>query len=1558
MQSILVRQIESFAYQQTGAKLHLKGVSFSWRASITLKEFEIEDENKAILLAFDQLYVSLGLWPLTQKELQIRQIQLDALQANIYELEDGISNYQFILDRFEPDTLDEKESTEIDWKISLSKFKLSINPTQFQSGSLTLKSQLDELLLSDLFVDLKSSQLSAGRLSLGGMKTVVDLLPVDNEEEVNQPSDESESSPFSFFESLPDWQFHLARLEFADWEVQVNQEDSLYFSDLNFGLKDIRLKPQHLSLLADHLSFKETGMGIGSWEKLDLELNLNPTRAYLKLEKLQAPFLDFDGDAIVFWEDWESFELPNITANLSIGELTINPSLLPLLATLESIPPPLLEGKLSFSGNVSLSRSSVVLQGFNLTHPWLSINNMDLRTRDVFQSPTDMLSVNAENIFVEAPELIRAFQLQNQLDFRAPLDLNLRAAMQRGELAALLNITSNDLGLINLVAKGKTDGEMQARLKWKSSDAGKIVGLKALNELELDAIAHINLGGENFEAPMLKAQFARVNYDTLQFKDLQIHASYTSEEIKATVKHPEEWFKFQTNLIFYPDLEQLIAHLDLQNIQLEKIYKPEPIERVVAKLDLDLQGFDPDSLEGYLFVHQLHFFESEKEKPYRLDSLDFSICRGMDNDFLRLFSKYIDIDISGSYQTEILPVALKKSLQTYYPLYDTASYDSIKVLDLPPQRLDAQIKVKSYPPILTYLMEDFHVADSLVFKAHYNSVNDSIGLATFIDSLRYAEYSVRGVDLKLTTTNQLNIHLSVQDYNQVEHLTLRPIDLQASARGDSVDFSLLLGNENTVDFAYLKGFVGRDSEYKDFFLHFDDSSKLQYQELAWGLKNKSPMIYRPNYLYIDEFIIQNGQQELILHTENEEHTNLYLDLVGVSLEDIGKLFFPDIMLSGDLALDAKIENLFSPEIIAADLSISKLNLSEEYIGDLKADVFKANDDSKALTSGDLRGPSGSLQWDGFYDLNDQGSVLLDLKIQDFQLSPYQTLVDQYVRNLRGEIKAQVNISGTLQDPKYKGQFQFEEGTGAYIRALGTSYKLNNQKFEVSNEEIYFPDFSLVDSLGSKATLSGKILHNNFDDINFDLSLLSKNFRLLNTNRRSNPEFYGQLRTATDLSIKGPLDRVKVSGGLKAERGTEVTFSMISRPEEVLQESFIEFVSTTADSLKLQQESSNDPERIQLSGVILDLDVDIDEQAYCRIYIDPASGEYAEVRGGGSFKLSRTLAGDNNLQGTLQVSEGKYRLRFMDVVTKEFRVRSGSTVSFAGNPEDAILSIKAIYEQDASRYDLIQNEIDLMTADEIRAARRRLPVNVLMTIEGTISAPQLSFDIEIPEETQSMSGSAVTEQLRRIRENESAMLKQVFGLVVLGRFIPPDNNFAAAGGGATDRQIDASVSSFLTNQLSSLTQEYLGGVEVSVEMEARRFDGEGGGIEDRDLGVQLSRNFMNDRLSVSVGGTTAMGGGPGGQTDDTFVFGDMEVNYRITETGSLVARVFQRNRRDLTGEQFIQERGVSLKYTMSFDRVLKSQEIIEQERNEKKYKEKLDEEGKEADPLDLILDDKN
>jgi hypothetical protein len=169
----------------------------------------------------------------------------------------------------------------------------------------------------------------------------------------------------------------------------------------------------------------------------------------------------------------------------------------------------------------------------------------------------------------------------------------------------------------------------------------------------------------------------------------------------------------------------------------------------------------------------------------------------------------------------------------------------------------------------------------------------------------------------------------------------------------------------------------------------------------------------------------------------------------------------------------------------------------------------------------------------------------------------------------------------------------------------------------------------------------------------------------------------------------------------------------------------------------------------------------------------------------------------------------------------------------------------------------------------------------------------------------------------LNEDESALNKQVFALLVLGRFIQ-ENPLQTASGG-TSTLVRSTVGKFLSAQLNQLTSMVLPGFDVNFDIQSYE-DYQSGEAEGRtQVEIGLKKQLFDERLSVQLGGSIDVEGERARQNQATDIASDIQIEYRLTKDGRYRLKAFRHNQYEGAIEGQLVETGIGFVYVRDFNR---------------------------------------
>ncbi|MBL4651929.1 MAG: translocation/assembly module TamB domain-containing protein, partial [Flavobacteriales bacterium] len=293
--------------------------------------------------------------------------------------------------------------------------------------------------------------------------------------------------------------------------------------------------------------------------------------------------------------------------------------------------------------------------------------------------------------------------------------------------------------------------------------------------------------------------------------------------------------------------------------------------------------------------------------------------------------------------------------------------------------------------------------------------------------------------------------------------------------------------------------------------------------------------------------------------------------------------------------------------------------------------------------------------------------------------------------------------------------------------------------------------------------------------------------------------------------------------------------------------------------------------------------------------DEEVGDVIKTQGQGQLKMEINPSGDFNIYGNYEITDGDYLFTLENIINKKFTVAPGSTISFDGDPTEAILDVTAIYKLKASLKDLAIADVD--------TSGKRVAVDCHLIMRESLSNPTLGFDLDLPTSSENTNSAVKT----AINSNNS-MNKQVFSLLIISRFVPITDRGGFSAGGAGGSSSTELLSNQLSNWLSQISDDF----DVGVNYRA------GNEVSSSEVEVALSTQLFNDRVTVET--NVGVSGDNANSSGSSNIAGDFNLEYKISKDGKIRTRVYNESNdyNDVNTNNIKYTQGVGLFYTEEFD----------------------------------------
>ncbi|MBF9223850.1 translocation/assembly module TamB domain-containing protein [Hymenobacter ruricola] len=714
--------------------------------------------------------------------------------------------------------------------------------------------------------------------------------------------------------------------------------------------------------------------------------------------------------------------------------------------------------------------------------------------------------------------------------------------------------------------------------------------------------------------------------------------------------------------------------------------------------------------------------------------------------------------------------------------------------------------------------------------------------------------------------------------------------------------------------------------------------------------------------------LTNGRSTLALQSQNPQvpTSPLGVTFTNFELAELAKIVQQqDSLVAGQLNGTARIDNLGQKnQAFTADATVRNLVFQKAQIGDIALRATNPSAgryDIDARLTGGAAGTAGGAGNDvvvrGTYLATSPTPLNLTVDANRLNLKLIEPFSVGQVRRASGYISGQLKVEGAPSAPVVRGTLNTSADAGFVVPQLGSPFRLPNQALTFDDRGIAFNNFTVLDSANNKAVANGYLLTKDFINYAFDLRATTNNFLAVRSTRENNELFYGRLVLDSDTRLTGPVSLIKIDTRVTVVQGSNLTVeSPAATPTTVEREGIVEFIDKSAPlDTMLARKVGVDTTKVTATGYDITAVVTITDRTPFTIVIDPASGDNLRVRAAGTLNTNIAPDGTITLSGRLDVARGQYHMSLYNLAQRDFILARGSSITWDGDPYNATLNLTAIYKVQAAPAELLASQgEDDPTSQTV--SRNRLPFNVLLKVTDQLSKPTIGFDITLPENQRAALNGQVEAKLAQLRQpnQTSELSKQVFSLLILGRFVAQNPFQTSSGEGLVATQLRGSASAVLTDQLSNLTDKYLSGLGLDLGVTNQADYSTGEARSRTDLNVAVRRQLLNNRLTVRVGTDIALSGGSGngttqGQTSPSNFAGDVSLEYQVLADGRLRVRVFRQNSYDDIDGSGIVRTGAALVFQRDY-RDLKElfSKVPKDIKAERKANRKQEKEAKKAE----------
>ncbi len=898
-----------------------------------------------------------------------------------------------------------------------------------------------------------------------------------------------------------------------------------------------------------------------------------------------------------------------------------------------------------------------------------------------------------------------------------------------------------------------------------------------------------------------------------------------------------------------------------------------------------------------------------------------------------------NIDIQGDFDIEKIPARITQFVTANYPAFSNRIGLKSKELLPDTARFEFSVEFFQLQNLFRFFEEKLDGFDESKITGNYDGYANQLYLEVEVPFWKYQNIEFNDVYFRSKLKgSQGSLQVGVVETKFSETQKLSPVSLIGTIYEDTLEFLVISSNfYKILDNVNINGMltIEPDSSWGISF----KPSDLVILNQTWEINTSNHLRIGDGKVETQNFVLSNKDQRIILKSVRDEGLEVQLKNYPVDSLDFIKNNEKH-RISGIADVYARVKDVFNFQGLSALLRINDLTINGDNYGVLRLDASAPSIKETVTGFLAIENDSMELTVDGYFNppgLERESSrkwVKDDPLYFDFDvsISNYPVRIVQYfvadIENVKGSVSAtNIRFYGKPDMPELDGE-AFVNNASFKIKPLQVNYRVPDGKVRVTSNIFDGTGSYVYDRFGNRAYIEGGITHDHLKDFGLDLRISTepgKAFLGLETREKDNPVFYGTAIGSGYVRFTGNFQQPSLYVNGRTMAGTHMFLPMTGTTTN-RQVRFITFPEPTADKT-----ANGDPKNpLDLRGLNMEYDLEITPAAKMEVIFDKAWGDVLQGTGNSQLKVIMTREGRFDMYGQFNVVTGNYLFTLMNLgLNKPFIVEPGGTITWNGDPYDATINIKAVYEGlSTSVYSFIQEYMAAASQGAQDLARSGTNVDLKMQLTGQLLQPDIAFDIGFPNLDSELRNYAES-KMRTIRQDPNELNRQVFGLLILGQFLPSGYTIQAGDVGIN------TLSEMLSNQLSIYLTEFVSefftgsnliqGIDLDISY--NRFSA-GTTADPTDPTAGYITNELQGRLKVIVNDRISIKGGldfdlSGSSqiytTNSAFLTHEVQIEYVISKDRRLKIKVYNSTEPDFAGGRRIRT-GAGLSFRKEFDSI--------------------------------------
>lgn len=859
-------------------------------------------------------------------------------------------------------------------------------------------------------------------------------------------------------------------------------------------------------------------------------------------------------------------------------------------------------------------------------------------------------------------------------------------------------------------------------------------------------------------------------------------------------------------------------------------------------LHADIEGHTFNSMTGQVRLDSTTMHQPEGDYLIREIALYSS---DPEKKMLALHSDFMDASATGYFTYQSLASSIFHHIHHSLP---TLCRTHVHNYDKQDNFCYAKLELFNAEPLQRLFLLPISTKGRATVETYISDPTEEITLTAKVPQVEYDGKNLTAIDLQCESGHSgISLQAGGTYDDQSENGTDITVNLTASAQNDKINLNALW-QSNPLDLFdgtfYTTVLCEPNANGTTTFTMKSDSSLITINNSAWKLAPFTAHIDDTQTSIRDFLFKHDSTQYLSIDGSIGRDTS---DTLQIDLNDIDLGYLLSLVRLKGISFDGSISghvdaaNLYTDTpYLDADLQVRDFTFCEGSMGDANAQA-RWNQDSTRLefTAQVSETPRHTTGIEGHVDLK-RNRLWLDIAADSTNVSFLSSMLSTFMSDVSGHADGHLTIEGPMNALDLEGALL----TNAAFNLTSTNvdYRINDT-IRFTPGCIHLDDIVAMDRRGQKATVNGSVTHNKLSNYAYKLDIKADNLLGINTPYTGSESYYTTIYGTGSITIAGG-EGMPLAINIQATPEEGSLFALNLTDQDVASDAFITFRDRNAKPNHLAgigipgtpiQRRRTTP-AAESTPLQLSIAASITPDATLKLVMDPTVDDHISAKGSGDLQIYIN-DDDISLFGTYTVNRGAYKLNLQDLITKNFDVLDGSTVSFEGDPMAARLDITARHAVNHVAMKDLSPEMD-----------GTVNVNCLLRIGGTLNAPELAFDLELPKGTEEEKSI-----LSSYTNTDEQMNLQFIYLLGLGKFYTQDMSLQSEGTGNMESFLSTTISGQINNIISNIISNDNWNFASNIRTDSRLgelAEPDANNWENMEFEGVLEGRLLNNRLLIN------------------------------------------------------------------------------------------------------------